>query len=60
MSMACSRNEKNRNAFKILIGKPTGKKSLGRPRRRCEDNIRIDLQGIGLIRFWIGVIGGPL
>ena len=31
---------------------------LGRPRRRCEDNIR--MQGIGLIRLRIGIIGDPL
>ena len=40
--------EEGRNAFKILTGKPTGKRSLGRPRHRWEDNIRMDLEGIGL------------
>ena len=35
-----------RSAFKILTGKPTGKRPLGRPRRRWEDNIRIDLEEI--------------
>ena len=41
---------------KFLTGKPTGKRPLGRPRRRWEDNIRMDLKeigingGIGLIR----------
>jgi hypothetical protein len=40
-----------RNAYKILVGKPEGKKALGRPRRRWEDNIRMDLRGIG----WEGV-----
>ena len=33
-----------RSAFKILTGKPTGKRPLGRPRRRWEDNIRMDLE----------------
>ena len=33
---------------KILTGKPTGKRSLGRPRRRWKDNIRMDLGGIGI------------
>ena len=33
-----------RNAFKMLTGKPTGKIPLGRPRRRWEDNIRMDLE----------------
>ena len=44
----------------MLTGKPTGKRPLGRPRRRWEDNIRMDLEeiginaGIGLIRLRIG------
>ena len=36
------------SAFKILTGKPTGKRPLGRPRRRWEDNIRMDLEEIGI------------
>ena len=40
--------EEGRNAFKILTGKPTGKRPLGRPRRRWEDNIRMDLEEIGI------------
>ena len=40
--------EDGRSAFKILTGKPTGKKPLGRPRRRREDNIRMDLEEIGI------------
>ena len=35
-------------AFKILPGKPTGKRPLGRPRRRWEDNIRMDLEEMGI------------
>ena len=55
--------EEGRSAFKILTGKPTG--PLGRPTRRWEDNIRMDLEeikmrGIGLIRLRIGIIGEPL
>ena len=38
--------EEGRSAFKILTGKPTGEKPLGRPRRRWEDNIRMDLEEI--------------
>ena len=38
----------SRSAFKILTGKPTGKRPLGRPRRRWEDNIRMDLEEIGM------------
>ena len=37
-----------RTAFKILTGKPTGKRPLGRPRCRWEDSIRIDLEEIGI------------
>ena len=37
------RMEEGRSAFKILTGKPTGKRIFGRPRRRWEVNIRIDL-----------------
>jgi hypothetical protein len=40
-----------KNAYKILVGKPEGKRPVRRPRRRCEDNIRMDL---GEIR-WEGV-----
>ena len=35
--------EEGRSSFKVLTGKPTGKRPLGRPKRRCEDNIRMDL-----------------
>ena len=40
--------EENKRAFKILTGKPTGKRLLGRPRRMWEDNIRMDLEEIGI------------
>ena len=40
--------EEGRSSFKILTGKPTGKKSLGRPRRRWKDNIRMALEEIGI------------
>ena len=39
--------EECRNAFKILTGKPIGKSPLVRPRRRWEDNIRMELEEIG-------------
>ena len=56
--------EEGRSSFKILTGKPIGKRPLGRPRRRWEDNIRMELEeigkrGIGLIRLRIGIIGEP-
>jgi hypothetical protein len=37
---------KKRNAYRILVGKPEGKRPLGRPRRRRVDNIKIDLREI--------------
>jgi hypothetical protein len=40
-----------RNAYKILVGKPEGKRPLGRPRRRWVGNIKMDLREIG----WYGV-----
>ena len=43
-----ARMEEDRSAFKILTSKPTGKRPLGRPRRRWEDNIRMDLEEMGI------------
>ena len=40
--------EEGRSAFKILTGKPAGKRPLRRPWRRWEDNIRMDLEEIGI------------
>ena len=40
--------EEGRSAFKILTSKPTGKRPLGRPRRRWEDNNKMDLEEIGI------------
>jgi hypothetical protein len=36
-----------RNVYRVLMGKPEGKRPLGRPRRRREDGIRMDLREIG-------------
>jgi hypothetical protein len=36
-----------KNSAKLLVGKPEGKRPLGRPRRRREDNIKMDLQKVG-------------
>ena len=43
-----ARMEESRRAFKILTGKPTGKRSLGRPGSRWKDNIRMELEEIGI------------
>jgi hypothetical protein len=39
--------EETRNAYRILVGKPEGKRPLGRPRRRWVENIKMDLREIG-------------
>jgi hypothetical protein len=46
-----ARIEEKRNAYRILVGKPEGKRPLGRPRRRWVDNIKMDLREAG----WDGV-----
>jgi len=43
-----------RSAYKILVGKPEGKRPLGRPRRRWEDYIRMDLREMGI--DWVNFI----
>ena len=43
-----ARIEEVRSSFKMLTGKPTGKRHLGRSRRRWEDNIRMDLKEIAI------------
>jgi len=43
-------------AYKVLLGKPEGRRPLGRPRRRWVDNIRMDLQEVGCDYMdWIGL-----
>ena len=44
--------EEGRGAFKILKGKPTGKRPLGRPRRRWDDDIKLDLEEINA-GYWV-------
>jgi hypothetical protein len=44
-----------RGAYRVLVGKPEGRRPLGRPRRRWEDNIKMDLQEVGW-RAWTGLI----
>ena len=46
--------EQVRSAFKILTGTPKGMRPLGRPRRRWEDNIRLNFKEIGInMRYWV-------
>jgi hypothetical protein len=44
MGRACSTNGEKRNTYRILVGKPEGKRPLGRPTRRWVDNINMDLR----------------
>jgi hypothetical protein len=68
MGRACSTNweGEERNAYRILVGKPNGKRPLERPRRIWVDNIKMGLREmgwggmIGLIWLRIGIIGGLL
>jgi hypothetical protein len=46
MGRACSTKGETRNAYRILMEKPEGKRPLGRQRRRWVDNIKIDLRDI--------------
>jgi hypothetical protein len=50
MGWSCSshgkKKKKKKNAYRILVGKPEGRRPLGRPRCRWEDNIRMDLKEI--------------
>jgi hypothetical protein len=47
MGGACSAYGERRGICRVLVGKPEGKRPLGRPRRRWEDDIRTDLQDVG-------------
>jgi hypothetical protein len=52
MGRACSTNMEKRNAYRILVGKPEGRRPLGRQRLRWVDNIKIDVREIG----WDGMV----
>ena len=55
----CTRMEEGRGVHKVLVGKHEGKRPLGRPRRRWEDNIKMDLQEVGRgCGDWDGVGSG--
>ena len=47
MGLACDAYGERRDVYRILVGKPEGKRPLGRPRRRWEDNVKMDLQEVG-------------
>jgi hypothetical protein len=57
MGGPCSTNGEKRNAYRLLVVKPEGKRPLGRPRRRWVDNIRMDLGEVGRGDVdWIGMV----
>jgi hypothetical protein len=56
MGGSCSTDGEKRNANRLLVGKPEGRRPLGRPRRRWVDNIRTDLGEVGWGDVdWIGL-----
>jgi hypothetical protein len=57
MGRACNTNEKKRNAYRALVGKPEGKRPLGRPWRRWVDIIKMDLREIEWSDiYWIDLV----
>ena len=48
-----ARVEERKSVFRVVVGKPEGNRSLGRPRRRGEDNIKMDLQEVRGGMDWI-------
>jgi hypothetical protein len=49
--------EERIGVYRVLLGKPEGKRPLGRPRRRWEDNIRINIQEVGCTGYGIDRAG---
>jgi hypothetical protein len=47
MGGACSAYGEGRGVYRVLVGKTKGKKPLGKPRRKWQDNIRMDIQEVG-------------
>ena len=45
--------EEGRSVYRVLVGKPEGKRTLGRPRHRWKDNTKMDFQEVGL-GIWTG------
>ena len=57
MCRTCSTLESSRNAYRVLLRKHEGKRPLGRPRRRWEDNIKMDLRKVGCVPGdWIALV----
>jgi hypothetical protein len=59
MGGACSSYGEGRGVYRVLVGKPEGKRPLGRFRRRCVDTIKIDLQEVECrVMDWIELAQG--
>jgi hypothetical protein len=54
---ACGTHGRNEESVNVLVVKPGGKKRLGRPRRRWEDEVRMDLREIVLGRYGVNSFG---
>jgi hypothetical protein len=57
MGRTCGTYGERRGAYRALVGKPEGRRPLGRHRRRWEDNIKMDLRETGSIWLRIGTCG---
>ena len=55
MGEACSTYGERRGVYRVIVGKPEGKKPIGITRRKWDDNIKLDLQEIGC-GTWTGLI----
>jgi hypothetical protein len=54
-----ARMGEGRDVYRVLVGRPEGKRPLGRPRRRWEDKIKLDLREIGRTGFsWLRIGSG--
>jgi hypothetical protein len=55
-TVTCGRYGGKESAYRVLVGKPDGKRTLGRPRCRWEDDIKMDLQNVGWGEmYWIAL-----
>jgi len=59
MGWACGAYGRGEGVYRVLMGKPEGRRPMGRPRRRFVDNMRMDLQEVGCgYMDWIGLAQG--
>ena len=53
---ACSTYGERRGVYRVVVGKPKGKRPLARPRHRWKNNIKLDLQEAGIGGAWAGLM----